>query len=179
MLTPTMAALRCSKASRSSRKFEASSVQPAPDFELPDETGRTVRLSDFRGRRLILYFYPKDDTPGCTRQACAIRDDFPQFEKLGITVLGVSVDSVKSHKKFSSKYALPFTLLADEDKSISNLYGVWQKKKMMGREYMGIVRTSFLIDPSGTIAMVYPKVNPDEHAAMVLADLAVLAISDE
>lgn len=119
----------------------------------------------------MLYFYPKDDTPGCTKQACMIRDHFPDFKKLKLTVLGVSVDSVKRHKKFAEKYDLPFTLLADESKSVVKQYGVWAKKKFMGREYMGTLRTSFLIDPKGVIVTIYENVKPDEHADRVLADM--------
>ena len=119
----------------------------------------------------MLYFYPKDDTPGCTEEACGIRDAFPKFGKLKAVALGVSGDSVKSHKKFAEKYGLPFTLLADEDKKVLKQYGVWAKKKMMGREYMGTLRTSFLIDPQGKIVKIYQNVKPDRHAEEVLADL--------
>ncbi len=143
----------------------------APDFTLPDQYGKFHQLSDYRGQWALLYFYPKDDTPGCTKEACSIRDALPDFKKLKIVVLGVSKDSVQSHKKFADKYELPFTLLADEDKKVVNLYGVWAKKKFMGREYMGVLRSSFLIDPEGKIAKVYEKVNPELHAEEVLRDL--------
>jgi peroxiredoxin Q/BCP len=147
----------------------------APTFSLPDQTGNMHSLTDFRGGWVLLYFYPKDDTPGCTKEACMIRDNFPEFKKLKIQVFGVSTDSVKSHAKFAEKYELPFTLLADEEKEVVEAYGVWQKKKFMGREYMGTLRTSFLIDPEGKIAKVYENVKPDLHAEQVLADLKELA----
>ena len=143
----------------------------APDFSLPDQDGKIHKLSDFKGYWVLLYFYPKDDTTGCTIEACGIRDSFPRFNKLKLTVLGVSVDSVKSHKKFAEKYNLPFTLLVDEDKTIVEKYGVWAKKKFMGREYMGALRQSFLIDPEGKIAKIYETVKPETHAEEILADL--------
>ncbi len=143
----------------------------APDFSLPDQGGKIHRLSDYKGEWVLLHFYPKDDTPGCTKEACSIRDNFPDFKKLKIMVLGVSVDSVKSHNKFAQKYKLPFTLLADESKLVVNKYGVWAKKKFMGREYMGTLRTSFLINPEGKIAKVYEKVKPELHAEEVLQDI--------
>ncbi len=143
----------------------------APDFVLPDQNGVAHRLSDYRGRWVLLYFYPKDDTPGCTKEACAIRDQFPAFGKLGAQVLGVSVDSGASHARFAQKYQLSFPLLADQEKKVVQLYGVWGKKKFMGKEFMGTQRTSFLIDPEGKIAKVYDKVKPETHAEEVLADL--------
>ena len=143
----------------------------APDFSLPDQEGKTHTLSDYEGRYVLLYFYPKDDTPGCTKEACALRDAFPDFANLDGVVLGISPDTVKSHKKFAEKYGLPFTLLADPEKSVVNAYGVWGKKRFMGREYEGVFRASFLIDPSGTIAKAYESVKPEAHAAEVLADL--------
>ena len=146
----------------------------APAFTLPDQDGKTHSLSDYKGKWVLVYFYPKDDTEGCTKEACGIRDSLPDFHKLKVTVLGISVDSVKSHRKFADKYGLPFTLLADEEKKVVNEYGVWGLKKMMGREYMGTFRTSFLIDPEGKIAKIYEKVNPVEHAEMVLEDLKSL-----
>jgi peroxiredoxin Q/BCP len=146
----------------------------APDFTLADQDNAMRTLSDYRGKWVLLYFYPKDDTPGCTKEACMIRDAFPDFGALGITVLGVSTDSAASHKKFSEKYGLPFTLLADTEKKAVQAYGVWGKKKFMGREYEGTLRTSFLIDPRGIVAKVYENVKPEVHAGEVLADLAAL-----
>lgn len=143
----------------------------APDFVLPDQNGIAHRLSEYRGRWVLLYFYPKDDTPQCTKEACAIRDKFPAFGKLGAQVFGVSVDSAASHARFAEKYQLSFPLLADREKKVVELYGVWGKKKFMGREFMGKRRTSFLIDPAGRIAKVYDKVEPETHAEEVLADL--------
>ncbi len=148
--------------------------KPAPDFTLPDQDGKSHTLSDYRGKWVLIYFYPKDDTTGCTAQACAIRDAEPDFKKLKTVVFGISADSGKSHRKFADKYELPFTLLADEDKKVIKKYGVWGKKKFMGREYEGILRTSFLVDPDGKIAKVYEKVKPAEHADAVLTDLKAL-----
>jgi peroxiredoxin Q/BCP len=146
----------------------------AKNFSLPDQDGKIHKLSDYSGKWLLIYFYPKDDTPGCTKEACAIRDGFPFFEKLKLKVLGVSTDSVKSHKKFEEKYKLPFTLLSDTEKKMVNDWGVWGKKKFMGREYEGTNRTSFLIDPKGKIAKIYEKVKPETHATEVLEDLKLL-----
>lgn len=146
----------------------------APNFTLADQDGKTHSLSDYKNSWVLLYFYPKDDTPGCTKEACAIRDNFPAFKKLKIQIFGISVDSVKSHKKFAEKYKLPFTLLADENKEVVKKYGVWAKKKFMGREYMGTLRTSFLINPKGKIAKIYESVKPDIHAEEVLKDLVLL-----
>lgn len=143
----------------------------APPFSLPDQAGNLHTLKDYAGQWMLLYFYPKDDTPGCTKEACMIRDHFPHFKKLHIIVLGVSVDSVKSHAKFVEKYKLPFTLLSDEKKEVVEKYGVWQKKKFMGREYMGTIRTSFLINPKGKIAKIYANVKPEIHAEEVLKDI--------
>ncbi len=140
----------------------------APDFELPDQNGKNHSLKYHRGQWILVYFYPKDDTPGCTKEACSIRDNFPHFKKSKIEVFGVSVDSVKSHEKFSEKYKLPFTLLADENKEVVKEYGVWGKKKFMGKEYEGTSRTSFLIDPKGKIAKIYEDVKPEIHAEEVL-----------
>ena len=145
--------------------------QIAPDFSLPDQNGKTHKLSDYRGKYVLLYFYPKDDTPGCTTEACSIRDNFASFGKIKTVVLGVSVDPVKKHAKFAEKYKLPFTLLADEEKKVVNKYGVWGKKKFMGREYMGTFRQSFLIDREGKIEKIYETVKPAEHAKEVLEDL--------
>lgn len=147
----------------------------APAFDLPDQEGKRHDLSTYAGRWVLVYFYPKDDTPGCTKEACGIRDKFPAFGKLGVKVFGVSKDSPASHARFAEKYELPFTLLSDEGLDVVKKYGVWQKKKMAGREYMGIVRMSFLIDPKGSIAKVYSKVKPPLHAEQVLEDLKGLA----
>jgi peroxiredoxin Q/BCP len=145
--------------------------QPAPEFMLPDQDGIMHSLKEYRGMWVLLYFYPKDNTTGCTKEACAIRNDFPNFGERGAKVLGVSIDSVGSHKKFAEKYALPFTLLADEEKRVVEQYGVWEKKQFIGKEYMGTMRTSFLIDPEGKIAKIYEKVQPEIHAQEVLQDL--------
>lgn len=147
---------------------------PAPEFTLQDQNGTEHSLSSYKGKWVLIYFYPKDDTPGCTKQACAIRDSWSEFKKMNCVVLGISTDSEKSHKKFEDKYALPFTLLADTEKSVVNAYGVWAPKKFMGREFLGTLRTSFLIDPEGKMAKVYEKVKPEVHAEMVLGDLAKL-----
>ncbi len=144
---------------------------PAPDFTLPDQNGMLHTLSAYKGSWVLIYFYPKDDTPGCTKEACQLRDTFPSFEKVNAKVFGVSADTVQSHKKFADKYNLPFTLLADPEKKMLEAYGVWQEKKFMGRTYMGIVRSSVLVDPKGNIAKIYPKVIPDKHAEEVLVDL--------
>ncbi|MDB5264814.1 MAG: alkyl hydroperoxide reductase/Thiol specific antioxidant/Mal allergen [Parcubacteria group bacterium] len=144
---------------------------PAPLFTLPDQDGKEHSLTDYKGKHVLIYFYPKDDTPGCTKQACAIRDALPDFSKLNAIVLGISADTVKSHKKFAEKYGLPFTLLADEGKEVVNLYGVWGRKKFMGKEYDGVFRTSFLIGPDGNIKKVYENVKPDLHAEQILKDL--------
>ena len=141
----------------------------APAFTALTNAGKTVSLSDFKSQNVILYFYPRDDTPGCTKEACAFRDDFAAFKKKGAVVLGVSPDSVKSHDKFVTKFKLPFTLLADEDKSIVQAYGVWGEKVFMGRKYLGVFRVTFLIGPDGVIKKIWPKVKPEEHAAEVLA----------
>jgi len=147
----------------------------APDFTLTDQNGTPQTLSKYHGKWVLLYFYPKDDTPGCTKEACAIRDSYPDFKKLGITVLGVSTDDEESHKKFAAKYELPFTLLADPDKHVVTAYGVYGKKKFAGHEYVGTSRTSFLIDPTGKIAKVYESVQPEIHADEVLRDLPIFA----
>jgi thioredoxin-dependent peroxiredoxin len=145
--------------------------QEAPDFELTSDAGEQVKLSQFRGKPVVLYFYPKDDTPGCTAQACGIRDSYDDFEERGAVVLGVSPDEESSHVKFKQKYGLPFTLLADPEHEVSELYGVWGEKKYMGRTYMGVERSTFLIDPDGRIAKVMRKVKPDTHVERVLAEL--------
>ncbi|HXQ38528.1 MAG TPA: thioredoxin-dependent thiol peroxidase [Anaerolineales bacterium] len=140
----------------------------APAFKTNDADGETVTLNDLRGQKVVLYFYPKDDTPGCTKEACSFRDAWAKFKKRGITVLGVSPDTEASHKKFETKYSLPFTLLADKDHAIADAYGVWGEKKFMGRTYMGVHRTTFLIDEKGKIKKVFEKVKPEDHANEVL-----------
>ncbi|MBX6365805.1 MAG: thioredoxin-dependent thiol peroxidase [Gemmatimonadetes bacterium] len=143
----------------------------APDFELPTDTGEPLRLSDLRGRKVVLYFYPKDDTPGCTIQACSLRDGWSEIQRTGAVVLGVSPDSPRSHAKFREKYGLPFTLLADEAHEVAERYGVWVEKTMYGRKYWGNARTTFIIDEEGRIAKIFEKVKPEEHTAQVLAAL--------
>jgi thioredoxin-dependent peroxiredoxin len=145
--------------------------QPAPDFVLKDENGTERSLADYRGKPVILYFYPKDDTPGCTTEACNFRDDYSAYEDAGVVILGVSPDSPKSHTKFKAKYNLPFTLLADEDHQVAEKYGVWGPKKYMGREYEGINRTTFLIDADGNVKRVFENVKPADHSAEVLEAL--------
>ena len=147
----------------------------APDFTLPDQDGAMHRLADYRGRWVLLYFYPKDDTPGCTTEACGIRDQYATFAQRKFVVLGVSVDPVARHQKFVEKYHLPFALLADTEKEVVRAYGVWGKKKFLGREYLGTKRVSFLIAPDGTIAKIYEEVKPAVHAREVLVDQEVLA----
>ena len=144
----------------------------APAFKTTDANGEAVNLKDLRGQKVVLYFYPKDDTPGCTKEACSFRDAFSKFKKQGIAVLGVSPDSEKSHQKFATKYKLPFTLLADTDRSIVEAYGVWGEKKFMGRTYMGVNRTTFLIDEKGKIKKIFAKVKPEDHASEVLEAFA-------
>jgi thioredoxin-dependent peroxiredoxin len=146
--------------------------QEAPDFELASDAGERVRLSQFRGKPVVLYFYPKDDTPGCTAQACGIRDSYDDFEQRGAVVLGVSPDEESSHVKFKQKYGLPFTLLADPEHAVAELYGVWGERKYMGKTYMGVERSTFLIDDDGHIAKVMRRVKPDTHAERVLEALA-------
>jgi peroxiredoxin Q/BCP len=143
----------------------------APDFTLPTDTGEPLTLSSLRGRWVVLYAYPKDDTSGCTTQACEFRDLFPRFDATRAVILGISPDSVKSHQKFKAKYQLPFTLLADEEKVALQAYGLWKEKSMYGRKYMGVERTTFVVDPEGRIARVFEKVKPAGHAALVMAAL--------
>ena len=143
----------------------------APNFTLKDKNGNDVSLSDFLGKRVVLYFYPKDNTPGCTRQACAFAGAYKQFEAKGVEVIGISKDSVASHVKFAEKYDLPFVLLSDPDRIAIEAYGVWQEKKMCGKVSMGVVRTTFIIDEDGNIEKVMPKVKPDTNAADILAEL--------
>jgi len=145
--------------------------KPAPSFTLPNEAGESVSLESYRGQPVVLYFYPRDNTPGCTRQACGIRDSWEEFEKRGAVVLGVSPDSPARHAKFKQKYGLPFTLLADEDHAVSETYGTWVQKSMLGKTFMGTERSTFVIDRDGNVAKVMRRVKPDTHAAQVLAAL--------
>jgi peroxiredoxin Q/BCP len=145
--------------------------KPAPDFELASDTGERVRLSDLRGRPVVLYFYPRDDTPGCTAQACSFRDAHAEFEERGVTILGVSPDTEEAHVKFKQKYGLPFMLLADPDHEVAELYGVWVEKTMYGKKSMGIKRSTFVIDSDGNVAKAMPGVKPEGHADTVLATL--------
>jgi peroxiredoxin Q/BCP len=147
---------------------------PAPDFTLPDQGGTSHTLSHYQGSYVLIYFYPKDDTPGCTKQACALEELFPAFKNMDAVVLGISTDTVASHAKFAAKYNLTFPLLADEEKKVVEAYGVWGMKKFMGRSYLGTSRTSFLIAPNGTIAKIYENVKPEQHADSVMADLKEL-----
>jgi thioredoxin-dependent peroxiredoxin len=146
---------------------------PAPDFELLDDMNVLRKLSDFRGRNVVLYFYPADDTPGCTKEACNFRDDYSAYERAGIQILGVSPDSVKSHVKFKEKFQLPFPLLADEGHKVCDLYEVWGPKKFVGKEYEGVLRTTFLIDENGQVIQVFEKVRPAEHSTEVLSAFGV------
>lgn len=143
----------------------------APDFTLPDKDGKNVSLSDFLGKKVVLYFYPKDNTPGCTRQACAFAAAYNGFKEKNVEVIGISKDSVASHVKFAEKYNLPFTLLSDSELEIIKAYGVWQKKKLYGKVSMGVVRTTYIIDENGFVEKVMPKVKPDTNAAEILAEL--------
>ena len=145
--------------------------KPAPDFELKSDSGETVRLSDFRSKPVVVYFYPKDDTPGCTTQACGIRDNYDAFGERGAVVLGISPDDETSHVKFKQKYGLPFTLLADPDHQVAEQYGVWGERRMYGKTYMGIERSTFVIDPDGNVAHVMRRVKPDTHVEQVLQAL--------
>jgi peroxiredoxin Q/BCP len=149
--------------------------QVAPDFTLRDQDGNQVSLSDLRGQPVVLYFYPKADTPGCTTQACGIRDRRADYERSGARVLGVSPDTVTAQRKFADKYGLDFTLLADENHDVAELYGVWGEKKMYGKTYMGVQRATFVIDPDGKVAKVFPKVSPKTHDEVVLEALGELA----
>ena len=149
--------------------------QKAPPFSLLDDKGQKVSLSDFKGKRVVLYFYPKDDTPGCTKEACAFRDGIDEIRDSGAVVLGVSADSVESHKKFSTKYDLNFPLLSDVDKKVLHAYGVWKEKSLYGRKFMGIERTTYVIDEQGKIAHIFSKVKVDSHLEDVLGELDLIS----
>ena len=146
----------------------------APAFKLKNQDGELISLSDLKEKPVVLYFYPKDDTPGCTKEACNFRDEFPKFGKMKAEIIGISTDSVDSHKKFADKYNLPFNLLADEKKEIVEKYGVWKEKNMYGRKYMGIERTTFIIDANGKISKIFPKVKVDDHNKEVMDALKEL-----
>ena len=148
---------------------------PAPDFELLDDTNSPRKLSDYRGKNVVLYFYPADDTPGCTKEACNFRDNYSAYEQAGVVILAVSPDDVKSHAKFKKKFQLPFPLLADEGHRVCDLYKVWGPKKFMGKEYEGVLRTTFLIDEDGKIVKVFENVRPAEHSVEVLSALNVVS----
>ncbi len=143
----------------------------APSFKLKDQDGKLISLESLKGSNVVLYFYPKDDTPGCTIEACNFRDEFPKFKKIDAVILGVSPDSVESHKKFAAKFKLPFSLLSDEKKEVCEKYGVWQEKSMYGKKYMGVVRTTFVIDGTGKIKKIFPKVKIEGHNEEVMAVL--------
>lgn len=142
--------------------------QQAPDFESKDQDGNTIKLSDYKGKKVVLYFYPKDNTPGCTAQACDLRDNYEVLQKAGYEVIGISSDSGKSHQKFIQKFDLPFTLLADEDKSVHEKFGTWVEKSMYGKTYMGTARTTFIIDENGIIAEIIDKVKTKEHTNQII-----------
>lgn len=143
----------------------------APDFKLKNQDGKIISLNDFKGKNIILYFYPKDNTSGCTKEACNFRDEFPRFKNVDAVILGVSPDSVESHKKFAEKYKLPFNLLSDEDRNVLEKYGVWKEKSMYGRKYMGVERTTVIIDENGKIKKIFPKVNVEGHNHEILEAL--------
>lgn len=149
--------------------------QKAPDFNLPDKDGTLHKLSNYKGQWVLVYFYPRDNTPGCTKEACTLKDNFSSFTKYNAVVFGISTDSIESHNKFSDKYHLPFPILADTAKEVVNSYGVYGKKKFLGKEYMGVNRTSYLINPNGNIAKIYEKVKPADHAREVLEDIENLS----
>jgi peroxiredoxin Q/BCP len=146
----------------------------APSFKLKNQDAKVISLADLKGKPIVLYFYPKDDTPGCTKEACNFRDEFPKFGKMKAEIIGVSIDSVESHKKFANKYKLPFNLLSDEKKEVVEKYGVWQEKSMYGKKYMGIVRTTFIINTEGKINKIFPKVKVEEHNKEVMEALKEL-----
>lgn len=143
----------------------------APNFKLKDQNGETISLDSFKGKNVVLYFYSKDDTSGCTKEACNFRDEFPKFSKIDAVILGVSPDSIESHKKFAAKYKLPFSLLSDEKKEVCEKFGVWQEKSMYGKKYMGVVRTTFIIDEKGIIKKIFPKVKVEDHNKEVMEAL--------
>ncbi|MBD2101561.1 thioredoxin-dependent thiol peroxidase [Leptolyngbya sp. FACHB-261] len=145
---------------------------PAPDFTLVDSTGNSVQLAKLRGKRVVLYFYPRDNTPGCTKEACGFRDRYADYQGQDIVVLGISTDDAKAHQKFTDKYSLPFPLLCDTEAEVATAYGVYGLKKFMGKEFMGIQRTTFVIGADGSLEKIYRKVKPETHAADILADLA-------
>lgn len=162
------------KTTKSSSKSDTKSLtegSKAPAFSLKDDSGQTVRLSALKGKTVVLYFYPKDDTPGCTKEACSFRDGFKAIQKKGAVLLGVSPDSVESHKKFKTKFKLNFPLLSDDEKKVVAAYGVWKEKSLYGRKYMGVERTTFVIDGTGKIRKIFPKVKVDGHYEEVLAEL--------
>jgi peroxiredoxin Q/BCP len=146
----------------------------APSFSLPDQTGTVRNLTDYRGQWLVVYFYPKDDTPGCTTEACSFRDEYDYLQEKGLHVIGISKDSVKSHAKFAAKYQLKFPLLADEDHAVTEAYGAWGERSLYGRKFMGTLRTTVLINPAGEIVKTYPKVTPKDHAVFILRDFEAL-----
>ena len=146
----------------------------APSFKLKNQDAKVISLSDLKGKPVVLYFYPKDDTPGCTKEACNFRDEFPKFGKMKAEIIGISADAIESHKKFAEKYKLPFNLLSDEKKEVVEKYGVWQEKSMYGKKYMGIVRTTFIIDSAGKIHKIFPKVKAEEHNNEVMEALKEL-----
>lgn len=153
-------------------------TKPAPDFSLPDQDGKFHNLKDYAGKWLVLYFYPKDDTPGCTTEACSFRDERELIAELGkAEVVGVSKDSVASHKKFADKYSLNFTILSDESTQTMKAYGAWAEKSLYGKKYMGVIRSTVIIDPNGNIVKTYPKVDPKKHAAEIIKDLKNLQTS--
>jgi peroxiredoxin Q/BCP len=149
----------------------------APDFTLPDEAGKKHKLSDYRGKTVVLYFYPADDTPGCTAEACDLRDDYHKYQNAGAVILGVSPDDEASHEKFKKKYKLPFTLLADKDHKVCELYGVWGEKSMFGKKYYGVIRSTFVIDADGKVASVFEKVKAKENNERVLDALNEMGIA--
>lgn len=177
-ISPAPKRKKSAKKKTLTRKSTPTAVQPflqvgqlAPDFELPNESGEIVRLSDLRGKQVVLYFYPKDDTPGCTQESCDFRDHYGRVKSVGALVFGISRDDIQSHTKFRDKFSLPFSLLADTEGKVTENYGVWKEKSMYGRNYMGIERTTVIVDADGKIKKVYPKVSVSGHVDQVLEDL--------